>query len=82
MTENSELRRAREAAKEVERAARQLVEFASRLTEDFGPADMAEFDNLIAREAAAISERVDAFETLGLTVGSLDATGTGDDIEA
>lgn len=80
MSESNDLRRAREAARETERAARQFVEFADRLSDDVGPADMVEFDTLIAREAAAISERVDAFGQLGLSVGSLDATGTGDDI--
>jgi hypothetical protein len=82
MTESDDLRRAREAARETERAARQLVEFADRLSDDVSPADMIEFDTLVAREAAAISERVDAFGALGLNIGSIDATGTGDDIEA
>ena len=68
----TDLSRAQAAARECERAARQFVEFADRLTGDPGPADMAEFDTLVAREAAAISERVDAFGTLGFAVPSLE----------
>jgi hypothetical protein len=70
----TDLSRAQMAARECERAARQFVEFADRLPEDVGPADMAEYDNLVGREAAALSERVEAFNTLGFSVPSLDAT--------
>ena len=73
------LERARTAAKHMHQVSGQLMQFAERLSADIGPAEMAEFDVLIAREAAALSERVDAFGALGLGAGSLDATGTGDD---
>ena len=73
------LERARNAAKHLHSATGQLVEFAERLSAVIGPAEMAEFDVLIAREAAALSERVDAFGALGLGAGSLDATGSGAD---
>jgi hypothetical protein len=73
------LERARNAAKHLHSATGQLVEFAERLSAVIGPAEMAEFDVLIAREAAALSERVDAFDALGLGAGSLDATGPGAD---
>ena len=68
----TDLSRAQAAARECERAARQLVEFADRLDVEIGPAEMAEFDTLVARETAAISERVEAFAALGLSYGSID----------
>jgi hypothetical protein len=73
------LERARNAAKHLHHATGQLVEFAERLSAVIGPAEMAEFDVLIAREAAALSERVDAFGALGLGADSLDGTGAGAD---
>ena len=73
------LERARNAAKHLHQATGQLVSFAERMSAVIGPAEMAEFDVLIAREAAALSERVEAFGALGLGAGSIDATGTGDD---
>jgi hypothetical protein len=63
------------AARAVRSAAEQVLVFAERLTPDVGPAEMAEYDILIAREATALSERVEAFGTLGLGAGSIDATG-------
>jgi hypothetical protein len=72
MTEPTDLQRARDAAQGVEHAARQLVEFTNRLNDEIGPADMVEYDTLIGREAAALSERVDAFAALGLAVASID----------
>jgi hypothetical protein len=72
MDEHRQLRRAREAARACERAAAQLAQFADRLSPVLGPAEMAEYDTLVAREAAAISERVEAFVALGLAVTSLD----------
>lgn len=69
------LDRARAAAKQVERAAAQLSQFADRLGAAVEPADIAEYGALIAREAAAISERVAAFQALGLRASSIDATG-------
>ncbi len=67
-----DLSRAQAAARECERAARQFVEFADRLTGDIGPAEMVEFDNLVARESAALSERVEAFTRIGLGTPSLE----------
>jgi hypothetical protein len=66
------LQRARAAAKELHRASEQLVEFAERLSADLGPDDMLEYDTLVARETAALSQRVEAFEALGLGVPSID----------
>jgi hypothetical protein len=63
------------AARAVRSAAEQVLVFAERLAPDLGPAEMAEYDVLIAREATALSERVDAFSALGLGAGSIDATG-------
>ena len=77
--ERVDLHRAREAAKECERAAAQLVEFAERLSVVIEPADMLEYDELLARETAALSQRVEAFGRLGLGAGSIDATGTEDE---
>ena len=70
--EHADLRRAREAAREVKRAAAQLEQFADRIGADLGPAEMAEYDALVARETSALSERVEAFQRLGLGVPSLE----------
>lgn len=72
--ERDDLHRARAAAHECVRAATHLVEFAERMTVVIGPSEVAEYDVLIAREAAALAQRVDAFKRLGLGAGSLDAT--------
>jgi hypothetical protein len=72
MDEHRQLQRARKAARACRRAAEQLVEFADRLSWVIGPAEMAEYDTLVAREAAALSERVETFAALGLVVASLD----------
>jgi hypothetical protein len=72
MEERVELHVARGAAEEVRRAADQLAVFAERLSVVIEPAQMAEYDILVAREAAAISERVAAFARLGLGVPSLE----------
>jgi hypothetical protein len=74
--EEADLRQARATAQECEIAAAQLVEFAEHMSAVITPAEMVEFDTLIAREAAALSRRVDAFGRLGLGVGSLEATGS------
>jgi hypothetical protein len=55
-----------------------MLEFAQRMSAVVGPAEVAEYDNLVAREAAAVSRRVEAFERLGLGVASLEATGDPD----
>ncbi len=72
--ERDDLHRARAAAHECVRAATQLVEFADRMTVVIGPSEVAEYHVLVAREAAALSQRADAFERLGLGPGSVDAT--------
>ena len=74
--EQRDLHRAREAAKECERSAAQLADFAARLSVVIGPAEILEYDELLARETAALSQRVEAFARLGLSAGSIDATGT------
>jgi hypothetical protein len=75
-TEEADLKRARAAAKECETVAGELADFADRLSVVTTPAEMAEFDELVAREATVLSRRVDAFGRLGLGVGSLEATGS------
>ncbi len=76
--EHADLNRARAAARAVERAAAQLAEFAERMGAVTGPAELIEYDNLIAREGLAQSERVDAFGRLGFGAPSIDATGRDD----
>lgn len=70
--EHRQLLRAREAAREVERAAARLAQFAEGLSPALDPAEIAEYDALTAREAAAISQRVTAFAALGLAAASID----------
>ena len=72
MDEQHQLRRARAAARECERVAGQLAQFAERLSPVLDPAAMAEYDTLVGREAAALSERVEAFAALGFRVASID----------
>jgi len=74
--EEADLKRARAAAKECEIAASELADFAGRLSAVTTPAELAEYDQLVGREAIALSRRVDAFGRLGLGVGSLEATGS------
>lgn len=74
--EQADLEEARSAARECESAAGQLADFADRLSVVITPAQMVELDTLVAREAAALSRRVEAFGRLGLGVGSLEATGS------
>jgi hypothetical protein len=74
--EQADLEEARAAAKECESAAAQLADFAASISTVITPAQMVEFDTLVAREAAALSRRVNAFGRLGLGVGSLEATGS------
>jgi hypothetical protein len=70
--DEADLRRAQAAARECESAAADLVSFADRLSAEITPADMAEYDTLIAREATVLSRRVEAFARLGLGAGSID----------
>jgi hypothetical protein len=70
--DEADLRRAREAARLCEAASADIVSFADRLSAEITPADIAEYDTLIAREAAALSRRVEAFGRLGLGAGSID----------
>jgi hypothetical protein len=73
--EHTDLERARAAARECARVAEQIADFADRVSAVVEPADLVEFDTLVARETLALSQRVDAFGRLGFGVGSLDATG-------
>ncbi len=66
------LHRARDAAQAFERAAADLVEFAERLPNPPGPAEMVEYTALVAREAAAQSARKDAFRQVGLAAPSIE----------
>jgi hypothetical protein len=70
--EHAQLLRARRAAAGVRRAAEAFDEFAERLSPVVGPAEMVEYDALVARETAALSERVDAFRALGLGAASIE----------
>jgi hypothetical protein len=72
LDEHAQLLRARAAAAACERAAAAFDEFAQRLSPVVGPAELAEYDMLVARETAALSERVDAFRALGLGVRSIE----------
>jgi hypothetical protein len=76
--ERVDLHRAQEAARACERAARQFAEFAEHLSVVVTPAELAEYDELLSRETAALSQRVEAFQRLGLAQGSVDATGVED----
>ena len=76
--QSSQLQQAQVAARTGQSASAQLVEFAERLGAEIGPAEQLEYDTLIAREAAAVSDRVEAFGRLGFGAPSLDATGPPD----
>jgi hypothetical protein len=71
---HADLNRVRRAARECQRTANHMVEFTERLSNVIGPVELAEYANLLARDALALSQRVEAFERLGLGVPSLDAT--------
>ncbi len=71
------LHQARRAAEVAAKAASALVDFAERLANPPGAAEMAEYDTLVAREAAAQSRRRDAFREVGLAVPSIDGAGRG-----
>lgn len=77
MEHGEAVRRALQAAKACRKAADDLVSFTERMSDRPGMAEIAEYDTLIAREAAAQSERRGAFAELGLTVPSVDGE-TGD----
>jgi hypothetical protein len=70
--EHAQLLRARRTAAECQRAAAAFEDFAERLSPVIGPAEMAEYDVLVARETAALSNRVDAFRALGLGMPSVE----------
>lgn len=66
------LAQARATAAACERASAAFAEFAERLSAVVGPHEMAEYDTLVARDAAARSDRVDAFRALGLGAISIE----------
>jgi hypothetical protein len=70
----ADLYQARQAAQECRRSAGHIEDFAERISAVIGPTELAEYANLLARDAAAMSERVEAFARLGLGIPSLDAT--------
>jgi hypothetical protein len=72
MDEMDDLAQARAAAQAEVRTVAQLAEFADRLSPVVDPAELAEYDNLVAREAAARDIRQDAFARLGLPVPSVE----------
>jgi hypothetical protein len=71
---HADLNRARTAARECQHTAGQIADFTDRLSNVIGPAEIVEYANLLARDAAAVSHRVDMFDRLGLGIPSLDAT--------
>ena len=72
MDEMDDLARARTAVQAEVRAVAQLAEFADRLSPVVDPAELAEYDNLVARDAAARVNRQNAFAQLGLPVPSVE----------
>jgi hypothetical protein len=70
----ADLYRARQAAQACRHSAAQIEDFAERISAVIGPTELAEYANLLARDAAAMSERVEAFARLGLGIPSLTAT--------
>ncbi|HEY2669855.1 MAG TPA: hypothetical protein VGJ07_05705 [Rugosimonospora sp.] len=72
MDEIEALHAARSAARAGEMAAAQLVEFAERMSVAAEPAELAEYDMLIAREESVRSARSDAFAELGFAVPSVE----------
>lgn len=64
------LEHARAAAASCRQAAAAFEDFTNRLDVAVGPAEMAEYDALIAREAIARTQRVEAFRGLGFAVVS------------
>jgi hypothetical protein len=72
MDEMEALQAARRAARAGEMAAAQLVEFAERMSVAANPAELAEYDMLIAREESVRAARSDAFAELGFSVPSVE----------
>jgi hypothetical protein len=72
MDEMDDLARARGAVQAEVRAVAQLAEFADRLSLVVDPGELAEYDTLVAREAAVRGTRQDAFARLGLPVPSVE----------
>jgi hypothetical protein len=72
MDEIEALHAARRAARAGEMAAAQLVEFAERMSVVAEPAELAEYDMLIAREESVRSARGEAFAELGFAVPSVE----------
>lgn len=66
------LQAARRAARAGEMAAAQLVEFAERMSVAADPAELAEYDMLIAREESVRTTRSEAFAELGFSVPSVE----------
>jgi hypothetical protein len=64
------LEHARAAAASCKRAAAAFEDFTNRLDAVVGPAEMAEYDALIAREAIARTQRTEALRGLGFSVAS------------
>jgi hypothetical protein len=72
MDEIEALQAARRAARAGEMAAAQLVEFAQRMSVVAEPAELAEYDMLLAREESVREARNDAFAELGFQVPSVE----------
>jgi hypothetical protein len=72
MDEMEALQAARRAARAGEMAAAQLVEFAQRMSVVAEPAELAEYDMLLAREDSVREARNDAFAQLGFQVPSIE----------
>ncbi len=65
MDEMDDLAFARTAARAEVQAATALADFADRMSPVVEPAELVEYDNLVAREAAVRATRQDAFARLG-----------------
>jgi hypothetical protein len=72
MDEMDDLAATRTAARAAALAAAQLADFADRMSPVVEAAVLAEYDNLVAREAALRGTRQDAFAQLGFPVPSVE----------
>ena len=72
MDEMDDLATARAVARANAAVATQLADFADDLSPVVEPEKLAEYDNLVAREAALRGTRQDAFERLGFPVPSVE----------
>ncbi len=65
----------RQAARACEKTARDLAAFAEQLPDVPGPAEIIEYDTLLARDEAVRAERDDLFRQAGVEADSVESTG-------